>query len=72
LDSITEELEEDTQPVVFDDYKFVTREDLEALSLSHLIGTGVLKASMHGFYIDNRLYNKAKQVSNPFAYEEYR
>eukprot|EP00045_Choanoeca_perplexa_P014669 m.174566 g.174566 ORF g.174566 m.174566 type:complete len:716 (-) comp16752_c1_seq1:2063-4210(-) len=72
LDSITEELEEDAQPVVYDDYKFVTREDLEALSLGHLIGTGVLKASMHGFYIDNRLYNKAKEVSNPFAYEEYR
>eukprot|EP00730_Choanoeca_flexa_P017057 TRINITY_DN8164_c0_g1_i1.p1 TRINITY_DN8164_c0_g1~~TRINITY_DN8164_c0_g1_i1.p1 ORF type:complete len:720 (+),score=202.36 TRINITY_DN8164_c0_g1_i1:107-2266(+) len=72
LDSITEELEDDTQPVVYDDYKFVTREDLEALDLGHLIGTGVLKASMHGFYIDNRLYNKAKELSNPFAYEEYR
>ena len=31
LDSLTEELEEDLEPTVYDDYKFVTSSDLESL-----------------------------------------
>lgn len=31
LDSLTEELEEDPEPTVYDDYKFVTTKDLENL-----------------------------------------
>lgn len=27
---------------------------------------------MHGFFIDFRLYEKAKAIVNPFAYEDYR
>lgn len=27
---------------------------------------------MHGFFVDIRLYRKAKSVAQPFAYEEYR
>ncbi len=30
------------------------------LGLSHLVGTNLLRAYMHGFFVDNRLYNKAK------------
>jgi ribosome biogenesis protein ENP2 len=64
LDNLTEELEEPSaqaaQAGVFDDYKFVTKKELEQLSLDHLIGTNVLRAYMHGFFIDNRLYEKAK------------
>lgn len=30
------------------------------LGLSHLMGTNLLRAYMHGFFIDNRLYSKAK------------
>ncbi|EDQ90796.1 uncharacterized protein MONBRDRAFT_23822 [Monosiga brevicollis MX1] len=72
LDSITEELDDGAQPAVYDDYKFVTREELDALGLSSLVGTALLKAHMHGYFIDVRLYNEAKDASNPFAYEEYR
>ncbi|XP_046856924.1 nucleolar protein 10-like isoform X2 [Xenia sp. Carnegie-2017] len=72
LDSLTEELEEDAQPVVYDDYKFVTKQDLTNIGLSHLIGTNLLRAYMHGFFIDIQLYHKAKSISEPFAYEEYR
>ena len=72
LDSITEELEESKHMLVYDDYKFVTRKDLEELELNHLIGTNLLRAYMHGFFIDLRLYEKAKSIVNPFAYEEYR
>jgi ribosome biogenesis protein ENP2 len=37
-----------------------------------LLGTDLLKAYMHGFFIDLRLYEKAKAIANPFAYNEYR
>lgn len=70
LDNITDELEEDGQPAVYDDYKFVTRDELDTLGLAHLIGTSLLRGYMHGFFMDIRLYNKAKEVANPFAYDE--
>ncbi|XP_034015516.1 nucleolar protein 10 isoform X2 [Thalassophryne amazonica] len=72
LDNLTEELEESPESTVYDDYKFVTRKDLENLGLSHLIGSSLLRAYMHGFFMDIRLYHKVKSMANPFAYEEYR
>jgi ribosome biogenesis protein ENP2 len=72
LDNLTEELEENPEPTVYDDYKFVTEKDLDQLGLSHMIGSDVLKAYMHGYFVDIRLYNKAKSIVDPFAYEEYR
>ncbi|KAJ3040847.1 hypothetical protein HDU99_010132, partial [Rhizoclosmatium hyalinum] len=57
---------------LYDDYKFVTRKELSRLALDHLIGTNVLKAYMHGFFLDLRLYNKAKAIANPFEYEEFK
>ncbi|XP_071775067.2 nucleolar protein 10 [Centroberyx gerrardi] len=72
LDNLTEELEESPESTVYDDYKFVTRKDLESLGLSHLVGSSLLRAYMHGFFMDIRLYHKVKTMANPFAYEEYR
>ena len=34
---------------------------LKKLSLDSLIGTNLLRAYMHGYFIDNRLYQKAKE-----------
>ncbi|XP_025783043.1 nucleolar protein 10 isoform X3 [Puma concolor] len=72
LDNLTEELEENPESTVYDDYKFVTKKDLENLGLAHLIGSPFLRAYMHGFFMDIRLYHKVKLMVNPFAYEEYR
>jgi ribosome biogenesis protein ENP2 len=72
LDNLTEELEESTENVVYDDYKFVTSEELELLGLTHLIGTNYLRAYMHGFFIDMKLYREVKDIVNPFAFEEYK
>lgn len=72
LDNLTEELEESSGAVVYDDYKFLTRKELEELGLSHLIGSNLLRAYMHGFFVDMRLYHKAKSIAEPFAYEQYR
>ena len=72
LEGLTEELEEQKNTAVYDDYRFVTKQELSALSLEHLIGTKLLRASMHGFFIDLRLYKRAKAIADPFAFETYR
>ncbi|XGW25731.1 hypothetical protein V3C99_006829 [Haemonchus contortus] len=72
LEALTEELEETQSAAVYDDYKFVTKEELEQLSLSHLIGSSVLRAYMHGYFLDRRLYDKAQLITQPFAYEKYK
>ncbi|KAJ2797283.1 Small ribosomal subunit biogenesis, partial [Coemansia helicoidea] len=72
LESLTEEMEQRPQQTIYDDYKFVVRRELESLGLAHLVGTPVLKPYMHGFFVDLRLYERAKAIANPFAYEEYR
>jgi len=72
LDNITEELEESNEIIVYDDYKFVTNKELDDLGLGHLRGSNLLRAYMHGFFLDMRLYHKAKSIVEPFAYEEYR
>ncbi|KAG7389922.1 Nucleolar protein 10 [Phytophthora pseudosyringae] len=72
LDSLTEELEEEAQATVYDDYRFVTRAEIATFGLDHLVGTPLLKAYMHGFFMDARLYNKVKAASEPFAYDEWR
>ncbi|KAJ6234931.1 hypothetical protein M0813_28908 [Anaeramoeba flamelloides] len=72
LDSLTEELEETDTTVIYDDYKFVTRQELSKLGLSHLIGTNLLKSYMHGYFIKVKLYSKAKSIAQPFLLEEMR
>ncbi|CAB9516204.1 Nucleolar protein 10 [Seminavis robusta] len=84
LENITEELEEadlvrkgskavgDGNEAIFENYKFVSREDVNALGITNLIGTPLLRGYMHGFFMDSNLYNRVKAVANPFAYEEYR
>ncbi|CAO3694431.1 unnamed protein product [Rhizopus stolonifer] len=72
LENLTEEMEENPNRDVYDEYKFITRKELTALGLEHLMGTNVLKAYMHGFFVDLRLYEKARLIANPFAYDDYR
>lgn len=72
LENLTEEMEENPNRDIYDEYKFITRKELTALGLEHLMGTNVLKAYMHGFFVDLRLYEKARLIVNPFAYDDYR
>jgi ribosome biogenesis protein ENP2 len=72
LDNLTEEMEENPNTTFYDDYKFVSRKELQALNLDHLIGTNLLRAYMHGYFVDLRLYEKAKAIANPFAYDDYK
>eukprot|EP00928_Gymnodinium_smaydae_P072503 TRINITY_DN55854_c0_g1_i1.p1 TRINITY_DN55854_c0_g1~~TRINITY_DN55854_c0_g1_i1.p1 ORF type:complete len:575 (+),score=134.67 TRINITY_DN55854_c0_g1_i1:82-1725(+) len=72
LDSMTEELEESKQKSVYDDYQFVTNDELESLGATELIGTKFLQPYMHGFFMDQRLHGRLKAAMEPFAFEEYR
>jgi ribosome biogenesis protein ENP2 len=57
---------------VFDDYRFITKDELNSLGLSHLLGTPLLKAYMHGYFIDAKLYSRVVSIVNPFAYEKHK
>ncbi|KAL3134725.1 hypothetical protein ABBQ32_007727 [Trebouxia sp. C0010 RCD-2024] len=72
LESLTEELEATDAPAVYDDYRFVTKAELDSLGLNHLIGTSLMRAYMHGYFVDNRLWHKARSLAEPFAYDTYR
>jgi hypothetical protein len=77
LESVVDDLEaagggEAVTAGLYDDYRFVTKEELVRLELDHLIGTSALRAYMHGFFVDARLHRKACARAEPFAYESYR
>lgn len=55
-------MEEGSQMTIYDDFKFLTKEEVERLKLTNLIGTNLLRAYMHGFFIDYRLYKKVMML----------
>ena len=71
LENLTEELEESTENNAYEDYKFLTKSEVEEIGASSLIGTPMLRGYMHGFFIEMKLYSKLRAVSKPFEYEEY-
>lgn len=72
LDNITEELEEKPSDTVYSNYKFLTKQDVAKLGISHLIGSNVLRAYMHGYFIDNELYDKVNLIANPNSIKDER
>ena len=43
-----------------------------SLGLDHLVGTPALKPYMHGYFLSLKLYDAARVIVNPYAYEEHR
>ena len=58
LDAQVQDIDVQQAAGEYADYKFVTREELEALGLSQLAGTSRVITYMHGFYVPKELYNK--------------
>ena len=52
LDNLIEELGEDTESKIYDDYKFVTKKALQIIGLTYPVGSLFLWAYMHGFFMD--------------------
>ncbi|KAK6463351.1 essential nucleolar protein 2 [Scheffersomyces coipomensis] len=72
LDNVTEELEEKPSDSVYSNYRFITRDDVVKLNLTHLIGSKVLRSYMHGFFIDTELFEKVNLIANPNSYRDQR
>lgn len=45
---------------------------ISSLGLDHLVGTPALKPYMHGYFVSLQLYDTARVIANPYAYEEHR
>ncbi|CAI9092523.1 OLC1v1027780C1 [Oldenlandia corymbosa var. corymbosa] len=71
LDNLTEELEENPETTIYDDFKFLMKEDLEKLNLTSLVGSNCLRAYMHGYFIDYRLYKRVLGWSNSLDRKDY-
>ena len=83
LDNMVEEMAEDPNDpsaysnhqsgAVYDNYKFLSMQQLQSLNLSHLVGTtSLLRPYMHGYFVAQRLYEEAKLIADPFIWEEER
>ncbi len=83
LDNLVEEMAEDPDDPnaftsqkagdVYDNYKFLTMQQLQSLNLAHLVGTtSLLRPYMHGYFVAQRLYEEAKLIADPFVWEEER
>ncbi|KAK1442746.1 nucleolar protein 10/Enp2 [Babesia gibsoni] len=80
LENITEEMEVPAatntglgaKKQAYEDFVFVTKQQLEELKATNLIGTSMLKDYMHGYFIETEVYQNLKTVASDFDYEEYR
>ena len=83
LDNLVEELAEDADDPgafsnrqsgeVYDNYKFLTTQQLRSFNLDHLVGTtSLLRPYMHGYFVAQRLYEEARLISNPDLWQEQR
>ena len=72
VENLTEELEEKQTETIYNEYKFLTKEELEKIKASELIGTKFVQSYMHGFIMKAKLFNKLKDKSQPFDYQAYK
>ncbi|KAF9729462.1 hypothetical protein PMIN06_009373 [Paraphaeosphaeria minitans] len=83
LDNIVEEMAEDPNDPnafnknsggdVYDNFKFLTMDQLRQLNLDHLVGTtSLLRPYMHGYFVAQKLYEEARLISNPNLWQEQR
>ncbi len=62
LENMTEELEETINDTVYEDYKFLTKSDLDKLNAGHLIGSNMLKAHLHGYLMEYKHYDALRSL----------
>ena len=72
IENITEELEESQKKMVYNEYKFVTKQEVFELGCTNLLGTKMLKEYMHGYLMHLRLYNKVKGKLELINYNQSR
>jgi len=71
LDNLTEEIEVKDNKTIYQDYQFLTKDELSKLGVEKLIGSPYLRAYLHGYFMDIRLYKKFRAIVNPDEYKNY-
>lgn len=69
---MTEELEEQQTETIYNEYKFLSQEEVDKLKANDLVGTKFLQSYLHGFVMKAKLYNKLKEKAQPFDYQAYK
>lgn len=72
IENLTEEMEEQQKDNVYDEFRFLSKEDLEKVNGGHLIGTKFVKSYMQGFVIKAKFYEKLRAEAQPFDLEEHK
>ena len=74
VENLTEEMEENASKNknIYQEYRFLSEEDLAKVNASHMIGSKFLQAYMGGFIMKAKLYEKLKLQAQPFDLEKYR
>ena len=57
---------------MYEDYRFLTEQEVRSLGVDNLIGTPLLRGYMHGYFVDTKLYNKLRAVADLDSYEDYK
>jgi ribosome biogenesis protein ENP2 len=61
------------EQATYDNYKFLTKPEMRQFNLDHLLssgkGAGVIRPYMHGYFVDQRLYDEARLIADPFEWE---
>lgn len=69
LDNLTEEMEEKQEATLYDDYKFLTEEEMERLGLSQYKDSNAVRAHLHGYVIRYDLFKEQKAKLEIADYE---
>lgn len=71
IENLTEEMEENSSKNnnVYQEYRFLSEEDLEAVNATHMIGSKFVQSAIGGFIMKAKLYEKMKLQAQPFDLE---
>ena len=57
---------------IYQEYRFLSEEDLEQVNATHMIGSKFVQSALGGFIMKAKLYEKLKLQAQPFDLEKYR
>lgn len=63
IENLTEELEETVNKQIFNDFQFVSHEELLAMNALHLLQSGKAVPHMHGYLVDQKVFSFLKSRS---------
>lgn len=65
-------MEQTNKTNIFDQFRFLSEEELIKVNGGHLIGSKFVKSYLHGFIIKSKLYEKLRLKAEPFDLQKYK